>query len=114
MKQVSSTKALICKGIALSKIGEFDEALNSLSIAIGKATEPKMQADVHVARGHVLDMMNDNAMAMQCYLSALSIYRMQSNNEDAVSSTCQAIANYHLREARFDAANEFSEEAFEM
>ena len=112
--QVTSAKALICKGIALSKIGELNEALDSLAIAIKKTTDPILQADVHVAKGHVLDMKGENEMAIQNYLSALSIYRAQPKNEDIVSNACQDIANSHLKEQRFDEAQKFADEAFEM
>jgi len=114
MNQLASTKAILCKGIALSKIGLFDEALNSLSIAIERATDQKVQADAHVARGHIFDMMNDSGMALECYSSALLIYRTQSDSEELVSSTCQDIASTHMRENRFNSAQTFAQEAFEM
>jgi len=109
-----SSKAFICKGRALSKFGMYDGALTCLSIALDIGGNSREEADILVAKGQLLDLMDNNAPAMDCYLSALSMYRKLPSNDEVVASVCQEIANSHLRKGRFDAAQEFAKEAFDM
>lgn len=114
---LTATRALISKGRALSKMERFDDALQCLSDALCKdhtAKKPKIEADILVAKGQVADLMKDNKLALDSYLSALEVYRDLPQSEEDVANTLMEITNSHLRHKRYEEATDYSNEALDM
>ncbi len=109
------SKALTCKGRTLSKTARYKDALDCFSRALEEAdVDPNEEADTLVAKGQVLGIMGREEEAITFYCSALAIYRTTPNSNAKISSTCQEIANHHLRQGHLEDAHKFVKEALEM
>jgi len=110
-----SSKALICKGRSLSKATQYREALECFSEVLEKHTlKPNERAETLVTRGKVLGNMGREEEAVASFTSALSLFRTLPDSNAYLSSTCQELANYHLREGNPEAAHEYVKESLEI
>lgn len=110
-----SSKALICKGRSLSKAAQYKEALHCFSEVLEKHTlQPNERAETLITRGQVLGNMGREEEAVASFTSALSLFRTLPDSNVYLASTCQELANYHLRKGNPESAHEYVKEALEM